>query len=86
MRMEKNRKKVPGKNKWIIMENGKNKRWLVYLVIFFVILAAIILVCRLSPSESGIDSNLLVNSVAALFFTGMIALIDNAIRHWKNKK
>ena len=64
------------------MENGKNKRWLVYLVIFFVILAAIILVCRLSPSESGIDSN----SVAALFFTGMIALIDNAIRHWKNKK
>lgn len=68
------------------MENGKNKRWLVYLVIFFVILAAIILVCRLSPSESGIDSNLLVNSVAALFFTGMIALIDSAIRHWKNKK
>lgn len=69
-----------------LMKNGRNKRWLIYLVIFFVILAAIILVCRLSPSESGIDSNLLVNSVAALFFTGMIALIDSGVRRWKNKK
>lgn len=68
------------------MKNGRNKRWLIYLVIFFVILAAIILVCRLSPSESGIDSNLLVNSVAALFFTGMIVLIDSGVRRWKNKK
>lgn len=69
-----------------LMKNGRNKRWLIYLVIFFVILAAIILVCRLSPSESGIDSNLLVNSVAALFFTGIIALIDSGVRCWKNKK
>lgn len=68
------------------MKNGRNKRWLIYLVIFFVILAAIILVCRLSPSESGIDSNLLVNSVAALLFTGMITLIDSGVRRWKNKK
>lgn len=68
------------------MKNGRNKRWLIYLVIFFVILAAIILVCRLSPSESGIDSNLLVNSVAALLFTGMIALIDSGVRRWENKK
>lgn len=67
------------------MENGKNKRWLVYLVIFFVILAAIILVCRLSPSESGIDSNLLVNSVIALLLTGIVVLIDSGVRYWKHR-
>lgn len=61
------------------------KRILYYVLVFFVFLFLNGLIRRLSPYEEWKDGNLLVNSVIALFFTIIVVLIDNGVRHWKRR-
>lgn len=61
------------------------KRILYYVLAFFVFLFLNGLIRRLSPYEERKDGNLLVNSVIALFFTIIVVLIDNGVRHWKRR-
>lgn len=61
------------------------KRILYYVLAFFVFLFLNGLIHRLSPYEEWKDGNLLVNSVIALFFTIIVVLIDNGVRHWKRR-
>lgn len=61
------------------------KRILYYALAFFVFLFLNGLIRRLSPYEEWKDGNLLVNSVIALFFTIIVVLIDNGVRHWKRR-
>lgn len=59
------------------------KRILYYVLAFFVFLFLNGLIRRLSPYEEWKDGNLLVNSVIALLFTGIVVLIDSGVRYWK---
>ena len=61
------------------------KRILYYVLAFFVFLFLNGLIRRLSPYEEWKDGNLLVNSVIALFFTIIVVLIDNGVRHSKRR-
>lgn len=61
------------------------KRILYYVLAFFVFLFLNGLIRRLSPYEEWKDGKLLVNSVIALFFTIIVVLIDNGVRHWKRR-
>lgn len=68
------------------MKPSTRKRWIIYVVVFFVILFGNSLVRRLLPYEELKDGNLLVNGVFSLLLTVVIAAIDYAVRKWRGKR
>lgn len=68
------------------MKPSTRKRWIIYVVVFFVILFSNSLVRRLLPYEELKDGNLLINGVFSLLLTVVIAAIDYAVRKWRGKR
>lgn len=68
------------------MKPSTRKRWIIYVVVFFVILFDNSLVRRLLPYEELKDGNLLINGVFSLLLTVVIAAIDYAVRKWRGKR
>lgn len=68
------------------MKPSTRKRWIIYVVVFFVILFSNSLVRRLLPYEELKDGNLLINGVFSLLLTAVIAAIDYAVRKWRGKR
>lgn len=68
------------------MKPSTRKRWIIYVVVFFVILFGNSLVRRLLPYEELKDGNLLINGVFSLLLTVVIAVIDYAVRKWRGKR
>lgn len=68
------------------MKPSTRKRWIIYVVVFFVILFDNSLVRRMLPYEELKDGNLLINGVFSLLLTVVIAAIDYAVRKWRGKR
>lgn len=68
------------------MKPSTRKRWIIYVVVFFVILFGNSLVRRLLPYEELKDGNLLINGVFSLLLTVVIAAIGYAVRKWRGKR
>ena len=68
------------------MKPSTRKRWIIYVVVFFVILFGNSLVRRLLPYEELKDGNLLINGVFSLLLTVVIAAIDYVVRKWRGKR
>ena len=68
------------------MKPSTRKRWIIYVVVFFVILFSNSLVRRLLPYEELKNGNLLINGVFSLLLTAVIAAIDYAVRKWRGKR
>lgn len=68
------------------MKPSTRKRWIIYVVVFFVILFSNSLVRRLLPYEELKDGNLLINGVFSLLLTVVIAAIDYVVRKWRGKR
>lgn len=68
------------------MKPSTRKRWIIYVVVFFVILFDNSLVRRLLPYEELKDGNLLINGVFSLLLTAVIVAIGYAVRKWRGKR
>lgn len=68
------------------MKPSARKRWIIYVVVFFVILFSNSLVRRLLPYEELKDGNLLINGVFSLLLTAVIVAIGYAVRKRRGKR